>query len=81
MQITQGFMEDFQGEAHSDVPTSVLWALHPQVNLVMTGSEAQPHLSARLPSGRHTCRANLVSGQRVRPISLILGSASWHVGS
>lgn len=30
--------ESFQGEARSDVPTSVLWALHPQVNLLMTES-------------------------------------------
>ena len=30
--------ESFQGEARSDVPTSVLWALHPQMNLLMTES-------------------------------------------
>ena len=47
----------------------------------MTGSEAQPHSSAQLPTGRHTCRANTVSGQRSRPISFILGSASRQVGS
>ena len=40
--------ESFQGEANCDVPTSVLWALHPQVNLVMRGSEAQPYPSAQL---------------------------------
>lgn len=64
---------EFPGrEPPSDVPTSVLWALHPQVNLLMT-EQARPHPSAQLPGGRHTCRANTVSGQRGRPISFHSG--------